>query len=133
MGHRGDILDFQVEIAHAAIDAGADVVMAHAEHYPLAIEIYKGKPIYYGLGSFCFIKSNKRYLRGWVGMMARVTFEENKPSRIAFSLVRQQENTEVVVRSPAEETAALADIEKKSKRFGTRFEVSGLEVVVSGA
>jgi hypothetical protein len=43
MGHRGDILDFQVEIAHAAIDSGADVVMAHAEHYPLAIEVYKGK------------------------------------------------------------------------------------------
>ena len=36
MGHRGEILDFQSEIAHAAIDAGADVVMAHAEHYPLA-------------------------------------------------------------------------------------------------
>ncbi len=131
MGHRGDILDFQVEIAHAAIDAGADVVIAHAEHYPLAVEIYKGRPIYYGLSSFCFIKSNKRYLRGWVGMMARVTFEDKKPNRIAFSLVRQQENTEIVIRPPAEEAAALAELEQMSKRFGTRFEIAGDEVIVS--
>ena len=131
MGHRGDILDFQVEIAHAAIDSGADVVMAHAEHYPLSIEIYKGKPIYYGLGSFCFIKSNKRYLKGWVGMMARVTFEDRRVSRMAFSLVRQNDNTEVVIRPIAEESQALAEIQKPSKRFGTRFEVAGDEVIVS--
>jgi poly-gamma-glutamate synthesis protein (capsule biosynthesis protein) len=131
MGHRGDILDFQVEIAHAAIDSGADVVMAHAEHYPLAIEIYKGKPIYYGLGSFCFIKSNKRYLKGWVGMMARVTFEDKRVSRMGFSLVRQNDNTEVVIRPIAEEAQALAEIQKLSKRFGTRFEVAGDEVIVS--
>ena len=131
MGHRGDILDFQVEIAHAAIDSGADVVMAHAEHYPLSVEIYKGKPIYYGLGSFCFIKSNKRYLKGWVGMMARVIFEDKRVSRMAFSLVRQNDNTEVVIRPIAEETEALAEIQKLSKRFGTRFEVAGDEVIVS--
>ena len=131
MGHRGDILDFQVEIAHAAIDSGADVVMAHAEHYPLSIEIYKGKPIYYGLGSFCFIKSNKRYLKGWVGMMARMTFEDRRVSRMAFSLVRQNDNTEVVIRPIAEESQALAEIQKLSKRFGTRFEVAGDEVIVS--
>jgi len=133
MGHKGDILDFQVEIAHAAIDAGADVVIAHAEHYPLAIEVYKGKSIYYGLGSFCFIKSNKRYLKGWVGMMARVTFDDKRVSKIAFSLVRQNDNTEIVIREVAQETQALADIEKLSKRFNTRMEASGDEVIVTGA
>ena len=131
MGHKGDILDFQVEIAHAAIDSGADVVMAHAEHYPLAVEVYKGKPIYYGLGSFCFIRSNKRFLKGWVGMMAKVTFEDRKVSRMAFSLVRQLDNTEVVIRPAAEEAAALAEIQKLSKRFGTKFETAGDEVIVT--
>lgn len=131
MGHRGDILDFQVEIAHAAIDEGADVVMAHAEHYPLSIEIYKGKPIYYGLGSFCFIKSNKRFLKGWVGLMARVTFEDRKIGKMGFSFVRQLDNTEVVIRPCAEEQAALAEIQQLSKRFGTRFDAAGDEVIVS--
>lgn len=133
MGHKGDILDFQVEIAHAAIDSGADVVIAHAEHYPLAIEVYKGKPIYYGLGSFCFIKSNKRYLKGWVGMMARVTFDDKRVSRITFSLVRQNDDTEIVIRQAAQEAQALADIEKMSKRFNTKMEPSGDEVIVTAA
>lgn len=131
MGHKGDILDFQVEIAHAAIDAGADVVMAHAEHYPLGIEIYKGKPIYYGLGSFCFIKSNKRYLRGWVGLLARVTYEGNQVKQMGFSFVRQNDDTEVVIRAPDQETEALAEIRKMSARFKTQFEIQGDQVVFS--
>jgi len=49
-----DVLDYQVEIAHAAIDAGADVVMGHGPHYACAVEVYQGKPIFYGLGSFSF-------------------------------------------------------------------------------
>ena len=133
MGHRGEILDFQSEIAHAAIDAGADVVMAHAEHYPLGIEIYKAKPIYYGLGSFCFVKSNKRFLKGWVGMMARVSFEDGRISKMGFSLVRQNDNTEVEIRPVAEEQAAIAEIQQMSKRFGTRLEPSGDEVIVTAA
>jgi poly-gamma-glutamate synthesis protein (capsule biosynthesis protein) len=133
MGHKGDVLDFQVEIAHAAIDSGADVVMAHAEHYPLAIEIYKGKPIYYGLGSFCFIKSNKRFLRGWVGLLARVSFDDKRISKIAFSFVRQNEDNEVLIRPAGEEGAALAEIERMSKRFKTNFEVAGDEVIVTRA
>jgi poly-gamma-glutamate capsule biosynthesis protein CapA/YwtB (metallophosphatase superfamily) len=133
MGHRGEILDFQIEIAHAAIDAGADVVMAHAEHYPLAIEIYQGKPIFYGLGSFCFIKSNKRFLKGWVGLMARVGFNDGAIENIAFSLVRQNDNTEIEIRPPAEEAAAIAEIQQMSKRFRTRLAPAGDEVIVTAA
>ena len=42
------------EIAHAAIDAGADLVIGHGPHYSLPVEVYRGKPIFYGLGSFSF-------------------------------------------------------------------------------
>jgi poly-gamma-glutamate capsule biosynthesis protein CapA/YwtB (metallophosphatase superfamily) len=131
MGHRGDISDFQVEIAHAAIDSGADVVMAHAEHYPLAIEIYKGKPVFYGLGSFCFIKSNKRYLKGWVGLLARVTIEDGRVARMGFSFVRQNDNTEVVIRQPELELDTLSDLRRMSKRFNTIFTPDGDEVIIS--
>ncbi len=131
MGHEGDVLDFQVEIGHAAIDAGADVVIAHAEHFPLGIEIYKGKPIFYGLGSFCFVKSNKRYLTGWVGVMPKVSFEGNQVSRIAFSLVRQLENTEIVIQPAASEAAEIAEIQKYSDRFKTKLQAAGDEVIVT--
>lgn len=38
------------------IDAGADVVVNHHQHCYSGYEIYKGKPIFYGLGNFCFDK-----------------------------------------------------------------------------
>lgn len=46
--------DVQVELAHAAIDAGADLVLGHHPHVLQGIEQYKGKNIVYSLGKFCF-------------------------------------------------------------------------------
>ena len=46
--------DVQVELAHAAIDAGADFVLGHHPHVLQGIEQYKGKNIVYSLGNFCF-------------------------------------------------------------------------------
>ena len=39
-------------LAHAVIDAGADVFVGHGPHLLRGIEIYKGRPIFYSLGSF---------------------------------------------------------------------------------
>ncbi|UUZ77242.1 CapA family protein [Polaromonas sp. P1(28)-13] len=50
------ISDYQVAVAHAAIDAGADLVVGHAPHIPKAIEVYKGKAIFYSLGVFAMTK-----------------------------------------------------------------------------
>lgn len=36
------------------VDAGADAVVNHHQHCYSGYEIYKGKPIFYGLGNFCF-------------------------------------------------------------------------------
>ncbi|MFH1765599.1 MAG: CapA family protein [Gemmatimonadota bacterium] len=46
--------DFIVTVAHAVIDAGADIFLAHGPHVLRGIEIYKGKPIFYSLGDFLF-------------------------------------------------------------------------------
>lgn len=47
--NRGNV----VEIAHAAVDAGADVVYGHGPHVPRAAELYNGHIIFYSLGNFC--------------------------------------------------------------------------------
>jgi poly-gamma-glutamate synthesis protein (capsule biosynthesis protein) len=44
--------DHTVRLAHAVIDAGADVVIGHGPHRDRGIEIYNGKPIFYALGNF---------------------------------------------------------------------------------
>ncbi|MGE0039707.1 MAG: CapA family protein [Vicinamibacterales bacterium] len=45
---------FVPTLARAAIDAGADMFITHGSHYLAGMEIYKGKPIFYGLGDFFF-------------------------------------------------------------------------------
>jgi poly-gamma-glutamate synthesis protein (capsule biosynthesis protein) len=44
----------QMAIAHAAIDAGADIVIGHHAHILQGIEYYNGGVIVYGLGNFAF-------------------------------------------------------------------------------
>lgn len=46
--------DVQVELAHTAVDNGADLVLGHHPHVLQGIEEYKGKNIVYSLGNFCF-------------------------------------------------------------------------------
>lgn len=41
------------------IDAGADVVVNHHQHCYSGYEVYKGKPIFYGLGNLCFDRSKR--------------------------------------------------------------------------
>ncbi|MFC1914384.1 CapA family protein [Chloroflexota bacterium] len=48
------IADYQVEVAHAAIDAGADLILGHHAHILKGVEVYKGKVIPYSLCNFAF-------------------------------------------------------------------------------
>jgi poly-gamma-glutamate capsule biosynthesis protein CapA/YwtB (metallophosphatase superfamily) len=50
--------DFATELAHKAIDAGADAFMGHGPHQLRGIEIYKGKPIFYSLGNFAMMNNS---------------------------------------------------------------------------
>jgi poly-gamma-glutamate capsule biosynthesis protein CapA/YwtB (metallophosphatase superfamily) len=52
--------DFEPRLFHAAIDAGADAVVRTGPHVPGGIELYKGKPIFYSLGSLFFDFRGKR-------------------------------------------------------------------------
>lgn len=44
--------DFLQELAYRAIDAGADAVVTHGIHHLGPVEVYAGKPIFYGLANF---------------------------------------------------------------------------------
>jgi poly-gamma-glutamate synthesis protein (capsule biosynthesis protein) len=46
------IADYQRDVARAAIDAGADVILGHHAHILKGVEIYKGKPVFYSLCNF---------------------------------------------------------------------------------
>ncbi len=45
---------FEVDLAHGVIDSGADIYAASGMHTLKGVEIYKGRPIFYGLSNFVF-------------------------------------------------------------------------------
>lgn len=49
------LAQYEVPVAHAAIDAGADIVLGHHAHIVRGIELYRGKPIFHGLGNGCVV------------------------------------------------------------------------------
>lgn len=44
----------QKKLGRAMIDAGADMVIGNHAHWAAAMEVYKGRPIWYALGNFVF-------------------------------------------------------------------------------
>ncbi|GAB1576766.1 CapA family protein [Bordetella petrii] len=46
--------EFAVAFARRAVEAGADAVIAHGEHGIRAVEVWQGRPIFYGIGAFVF-------------------------------------------------------------------------------
>ena len=50
--------DFAIDMAHRAIDAGADMYVGHGPHQLRGIEIYRGKPIFYSLGNFAMMNNS---------------------------------------------------------------------------
>ncbi len=73
----------QQQIAHTAIDSGADMVIGHHPHVVQDTETYKGKQIFYSLGNFVFDPSPTFLKDGghrWSAMVV-ATFERNKPPK----------------------------------------------------
>ena len=58
------------------IDAGADAVVNHHQHCFSGYEVYKGKPIFYGLGNFCIDSQKQKSMLWYEGYMVRLIFGE---------------------------------------------------------
>ena len=49
-----DLAEYELEVGHAAIDCGADLILGHHAHILKAIEVYEGKVIFHSLANFAF-------------------------------------------------------------------------------
>jgi poly-gamma-glutamate synthesis protein (capsule biosynthesis protein) len=129
--HR-EVLRYMTEIAHAAIDAGADLVVGHGPHYSLPVEVYRGKPIFYGLGSFSFHTGHGGAKHGdWLGMMARVSLSGGAIDSAAFQFVRHDAQNRTVPRALADEGAAFDEIARASAVFGAELTAQGDRVSIT--
>ncbi|TMF05890.1 MAG: CapA family protein [Chloroflexi bacterium] len=74
--------DNPVEIAHLAVDAGADILIGNHPHWVQAVEIYKGKFIAYAHGNFIFDQMWSYETR--VGVLGKYTFYDDKLVGVEF-------------------------------------------------
>jgi hypothetical protein len=131
-GLHKDVLAYMQEIAHAAIEAGADIVIGHGPHYSLPVEVYRGKPIFYGLGSFSFHTGHGGRAHGdWIGMMVRLSCAAGTMERVSFRFVRHNARNETVPCLLSEEAAELDVIRLRSADYGTALMSQDDEVVIT--
>lgn len=77
-----------IETYRFFIDIGADAIINHHQHCYSGYEVYKGKPIFYGLGNFCFdwYPDDDRWTSGY---MVKLMFEESEDNGFELIPYRQ--------------------------------------------
>lgn len=68
------------------VESGADAVINHHQHCYSGYEIYKGKPIFYGLGNFLFDWGGRQNEPWNYGYLVGLDFSGNHPSNVSFDL-----------------------------------------------
>lgn len=77
------------------VDAGVDAVINHHQHCYSGYEVYNGKPIFYGLGNFCFDWEGEGHSPWNEGYMVKLVYDEDKCS---FELIPYKQcNEEITV------------------------------------
>lgn len=124
-------LQYMKEIAHAAIDAGADIVMGHGPHYPLPIEVYKGRPIFYGMGNLTFNTGHLgRAHAGWVGLLVELSVDGGSAVDCCFRFVRANDANESYFSPARAETAVLTDLTARSAKLSATLKPDGERVQI---
>jgi poly-gamma-glutamate synthesis protein (capsule biosynthesis protein) len=70
------------KLAHAVIDAGADMIIGNHAHWVGAMEIYKGHPIWYALGNFVFDQTWSEPTSE--GLILQMTFQGTKLMQVGL-------------------------------------------------
>ena len=130
--------DYMTPLFHALIDAGADAVVRHGPHALLGVEIYKGRPIFYGMGSLMFQVGDKnRQFRGFTlpaawydGAVAVSEFQHGRVATVRlYPFVQNLEDDRLLgtPKSPSHDDAQriLKRLQVASTQFGTRIEIEG--------
>ena len=66
------------------IELGADAVIASHPHVPQGWEMYRGKPICYSLGNFCFQKGKKIPMNWWNSLVCVLEFDAQRLVEMAI-------------------------------------------------
>lgn len=149
--------DFLVRLFHNAVDAGADIVMGGGPHSVRGIEIYRGKPIFYGLGVFLFggnvvltqEQRTERYEGGiqadsrnpkdqafkepesWSeSFIATTRFEDGKLREVRLQPLDRAAGNGTQLATPPRAREILTRLQDLSRPFGTVIAIEGVTGVI---
>ncbi len=124
----------QQAVAHAAVEAGVDIVVGHHPHILQGVEVYRGRPIFYALGNFVLDHDHPMFmptvresiclklaLRG--GALDRVT--------VAPVLIEEDGSPRILTGKEPKAAEILTTLESLSRKLGTQIEISGAEGTVA--
>jgi poly-gamma-glutamate synthesis protein (capsule biosynthesis protein) len=57
-----DLADYAIDFGRRSIEAGADIFVCHGPQVPMAVELYRGRPMLHGIGTFIFQIETMKYL-----------------------------------------------------------------------
>jgi hypothetical protein len=144
------------DIGHAAIDAGADLILGTHTHILKGIEVYKGKVIFYSGHNFAAeigptqqsIKANVSFLKqlqGWYGivrdpkevqatLIAKAIIEGGEIKRVSYipCYINKQAEPEIVKRSDPRGQQVFNYVEdiSRSEGLSVNFSWDGDEVLI---
>lgn len=152
------ICAYQPPVAHAAIDAGVDLILGHHPHCIRAVEVYKGKVCFYSIGNFmttggmqvkkpfewniwwyrvdpeCIPPKGMYYFPtdGRKTMVVKAVFSKNGMDKVSFlpAFINPQAQPAVVAPDDPKFQEILDFTEWVSDQYPHKFRVEGNEVVV---
>jgi poly-gamma-glutamate capsule biosynthesis protein CapA/YwtB (metallophosphatase superfamily) len=107
--------DNPVEIAHLALDSGADLLIGNHPHWVQAVEIYKGKFIAYAHGNFIFDQMWSYETR--VGVIGKYTFYDKTLVGVEYIPTLIDNYAQPVPLEGAERQAVLDGMEAASEEL----------------
>ena len=126
-----ELRDYQVQLAHAAIEAGAAAVLGHHPHVLQAVEHYKDGVILYSLGNFTFGSYSKAATRS---VIALLTFRDGRVRELRLTPI-DVNNVEVVFQprllSGQDAVREVEEIGQLSRERGTTLETRGDAAVLT--
>ncbi len=129
-----NVVSYQRDIAHAVIDAGADVVFGHGPHRYQSIEVYKRRPVFYSTGQFLF-DDPLRKERHREGLLVRVIAENQKLHSVSFVPTwRPDDGLQIFLEDPnrGQGKELMGYLKSVLDDFGAELAVVGKEVQLQG-
>jgi poly-gamma-glutamate synthesis protein (capsule biosynthesis protein) len=110
----------QREMAHAAVENGADIIIGHHPHVLQSVEKYKDRLIFYSLGNFVF----DRQLPGGTdeSVIIDITVDSGRWSKIKIAPVRIENCKPVIVKGKAGEFI-LDKYKARSEDYGANIDI----------